>query len=109
MNPGYRIETRTMRYQIDAWLDQGDPHLKITDADSGAIRLQWIYHREPNSHPECADGASCAGCSALHGLINHLFLLACADGLAVRHDHPALEPQEHLQANIHAIRPVHKR
>jgi hypothetical protein len=73
-----------MRYLIDAWLDEGDPRLKITDADSGAVRLQWIYRRDP-SHAltahACAEGPPCAGCSALHCLVNHLILLACADKL----------------------------
>lgn len=84
-----------MRYQIDAWLDGGDPHLKITDADSGTVRLQWIYHREVESEQSCPDEAPCAGCSALHSLINHLFLIACADGLcASRAQHPAAETPE---------------
>lgn len=76
-----------MRYLIDAWLDEGDPHLKITDADSGAVRLQWIYHRTDPHHgkeQECPEGPACAGCTALHCLVNHLFLLACADKLAPR-------------------------
>ncbi|MGE0372019.1 MAG: hypothetical protein AB7Q01_09065 [Gammaproteobacteria bacterium] len=71
-----------MRYQINAWLDKGDPHLCITDADSGVVRLQWIYQRGAHPEAECPEGPACAGCSALHCLINHLFLLACADKLA---------------------------
>jgi hypothetical protein len=75
-----------MRYLIDAWLDKGDPRLKITDADSGAVRLLWAYRRaQPNTGDKeqgCVNGSPCAGCSALHCLVNHLFLLACADRLA---------------------------
>lgn len=74
-----------MRYLIDAWLDEGDPRLQITDADSGAVRLQWSYHRtHPCSGMEqgCSEDPPCPGCSALHCLVNHLFLLACADKLS---------------------------
>ncbi|MBK9130061.1 MAG: hypothetical protein IPM20_00250 [Gammaproteobacteria bacterium] len=87
-----------MRYKIDAWLDGGDPHLKITETDSGTVRLQWIYHREVESAQSCLDGPPCAGCCALHSLINHLFLLACADGVcAARHaDAGSNSPKEVL-------------
>jgi hypothetical protein len=73
-----------MRYLIDAWLDEGDPRVKITDADSGTVRLQWIYRRSPSlsgTDHDCAEDPPCAGCSALHCLVNHLILLACADKL----------------------------
>lgn len=73
-----------MRYLIDAWLEEGDPRLRITDADSGAVRLQWIYRRSPSrtgTDHDCTEGPRCAGCSALHCLVNDLFLLACADKL----------------------------
>jgi hypothetical protein len=72
-----------MRYLIDAWLDQGDPHLRIIDADSGAIRLNWVYPRSTIQHGEhdCSDGPPCDGCTALHCLLNHLFLLSCIDKL----------------------------
>jgi len=74
-----------MRYLIDAWLEEGDPRLKITDADSGAIRLQWIYRRMPSltgTDHDCLEGPPCSGCTALHCLVNDLFLLACADKLS---------------------------
>ena len=74
-----------MRYLIDAWLEEGDPRLKITDADSGSVRLQWIYRRSPSRsdrNHDCLEGPPCAGCSALHCLLSDLFLLACADRLS---------------------------
>jgi len=74
-----------MRYTINAWLDEGDPHLLITDADTGAVRLQWIYHRAGHSPPggrqPPLEEGPCTGCAALHCLVNHLFLLACAGKL----------------------------
>ncbi|MCC6208408.1 MAG: hypothetical protein IT488_09685 [Gammaproteobacteria bacterium] len=99
-----------MRYQIDAWLDDGNPHLKITDADSGAVRLQWIYRRETESEPGCSGGTPCAGCSALHRLINHLFLIACADGrCASRAHHPAKEAPEASQKKYGSTHSTHNR
>jgi hypothetical protein len=72
-----------MRYLIDAWLDEGDPHLRIIDADSGSIRLNWVYPRSAIQDVEhdCNDKSPCGGCSALHCLLNHLFLLSCIDKL----------------------------
>lgn len=101
-----------MRYQIDAWLDDGDPHLKITDADSGAVRLQWIYHREVESSGQgCPGEEPCAGCSALHSLINHLFLIACADGLRTSRAHQAAieAPQANPQKKFYPTQPAHNR
>jgi hypothetical protein len=91
-----------MRYQIDAWLDKGDPHLCITDADSGAVRLQWIYHRDAHTEPECPEGPACAGCFALHCLINHLFLLACADRFS---DSCKITPANEPEADVGTNRP----
>jgi hypothetical protein len=76
-----------MRYLIDAWLDEGDPRIRITDADSGTVRLQWIYHRthhRSDTELGCSEVPPCAGCSALHCLVNHLFLLACSGKLSPR-------------------------
>lgn len=85
-----------MRYLIDARLEEGDPSLTITDAESGTVRLHWTYRRAPvlpgQAH-ECSDGPPCAGCSALHCLLNHLFLLACADKLAAGEPVAAVTPE----------------
>lgn len=35
-----------MSYDIDAWLENGEPRLQIIDADSGAVRLAWGYRKQ---------------------------------------------------------------
>ena len=74
-----------MGYVIDAWLEQGEPRLRILDADTGIVRMRWAYRREPqricSGHPplNCACGAH----ANLHTLFKSLFLLACADRLSL--------------------------
>lgn len=71
-----------MNCSIDAWLENGAARLRIVDADSGRVRLDWSY-------AEAARRSACASCNpldegaraALDELINGLFLLACADAL----------------------------
>lgn len=67
-----------MRYLIDAWLENGIPQLRITDADTGAVRLRWA-----RAGPAAPDGGDETGeheaCRALHRLFKDLVLLSCAD------------------------------
>lgn len=70
-----------MAYLIDAWLENGVPQLRIRDAQTGAVRLQWT--REPagdGSENEC-DGDRIAH-GALQRLFRELVLLSCADKIA---------------------------
>ena len=34
-----------MSYDINAWLEDGEPRLQIIDADSGTVRLAWCYRK----------------------------------------------------------------
>ena len=84
-----------MSYRIDAWLDLGDPRLRIVDADSGTVRLDWSGPGVAGGHgapgAPCPDDHLCPGCTALHRLVHNLFLLACIDGVACPRD--AHDPQ----------------
>lgn len=71
-----------MRFTIEAGLAQGVPRLRIFDADSGALRLQWRYHPVPARSEEDeragCDQHDCAARAHLHSLMRDLFLLSCA-------------------------------
>lgn len=66
-----------MNCTIDAWLDDDTAHLRITDADSGRVHLDWSW-----SGSDAAQGD--AG-TALHRLVSGLFLVSCIGKLR----HPA--------------------
>ena len=72
-----------MNCMIDAWLENGEPRLRIVDAESGAVRLDWSGSDAAapscDGAPVCTRDHRCPARAALHGLINELFLLACAD------------------------------
>ena len=34
-----------MGYYIYAWLERGEPRLRVTDAQTGSICLRWDYHK----------------------------------------------------------------
>lgn len=73
-----------MNCTIDAWLENGEPRLRIVDADSGAVRLEWSCADAAgpcDGAPVCTRDHHCPARAALHGLINELFLLACVDCL----------------------------
>lgn len=71
-----------MNCSIDAWLENGAARLRIVDADSGRVRLEWSF-------AEAARRGACASCNplddgaraALDELMNGFFLLACADAV----------------------------
>lgn len=52
-----------MGYEINAWLEDGEPRLQILDADSKTVRMAWRA------------GATAPG-AALHGLFRDLMLLS---------------------------------
>jgi hypothetical protein len=76
-----------MPYRIEAQLLQGGPRLRLFDAASGALRLQWRYRTElmPGSADRPADGAEhfCAARANLQALLRDLFLLSCADNTSL--------------------------
>lgn len=71
-----------MNCRIDAWLEDGKPCIRITDADSGRVCLKWSSGgcAGPDDADRCAgDLHHCPADAALHGLVRDLFLLACMD------------------------------
>lgn len=77
-----------MNCRIDAWLERGKPCIKITDADSGRVCMQWSLHGD--RPPE----------DALHGIVRELFLLACVDRVS-RQKGPLPKPGLHGKLNGH--------
>ena len=76
-----------MRFTIEAGLAQGVPRLRIFDADSGALRLQWRYPPEPSHSGEHETAGcnqhDCAARAHLHSLMRDLFLLSCASNVGL--------------------------
>ncbi len=70
-----------MPFNIEANLLQGEPRLRIFDANSGAVRLHWRYRsgliqHDPNL-PLCSEDHQCTARANLHTLMRELFLLSC--------------------------------
>lgn len=70
-----------MHFRIEAQLLQGEPRLRIFDAESGALRLQWRYraalaHGCQEDHL-CGNDQHCLARANLHTLMRDLFLLSC--------------------------------
>ncbi|MET1257361.1 hypothetical protein [Aliikangiella maris] len=57
-----------MGYQIEAFLNDGKPSLKIYDSKRELLYLSWTYHETPDEHqlPQ-----------AIHELFRDLLLLSC--------------------------------
>lgn len=75
-----------MSYVIDAWLERGEPRLRILDAKTGAVRMRWAYRRGADAlDVKGADPLDVKmGChdddqANVSSLFRGLFLLACAD------------------------------
>jgi len=70
------------RYFVDAWIDQGAQCLEIQDADSGAVKLRWVYNKVPDqyltSNKYCGGEHVCSACKGLQRLFKELFLLSCS-------------------------------
>lgn len=67
-----------MNYLIDAPLERGRPQLRVVDARTGAVRLQWT----DSAAREVCDGEEACTCGArasLRQLFKALIVLACAD------------------------------
>lgn len=71
-----------MQFRIEAHLLQGEPRLRIFDADSGALRLHWRYRTALidacHGRGICGEDQFCAARANLHALMRELFLLSCA-------------------------------
>lgn len=68
-----------MSYLIEAWLEEGQPCLKIINAETGKLRLHWQCQRllsrpEDNSVQDDSDAKI-----NLQGLFRNLFLMLAAD------------------------------
>lgn len=59
-----------MRYEINAWLEDGEPCLQVLDASSHAVRLLWKSQR--------CEGES----QQLRALFRELMLLSVLDDLS---------------------------
>lgn len=70
-----------MPYRIEAHLLQAGPRLRIFDAHSGTLRLQWCYRSEQLLG--LADDHPCAAQANLQALMRDLFLLSCADNASL--------------------------
>ena len=70
-----------MHFRIEAELLQGEPRLRIFDADSGALRLQWRYRnalfQACGERRICDEDHLCAARANLRTLMRDLFLLSC--------------------------------
>ncbi|MDP1709140.1 MAG: hypothetical protein Q8L89_08785 [Gammaproteobacteria bacterium] len=57
----------SVRYSVDAWLENGAPRLRLVD-ERGAVRLDWVCRKDA--------GRDCAARTELQRLFKDLFLLA---------------------------------
>lgn len=85
-----------MAYLIDAWLDEGVPRVRICDAQTGAVRLDWIRDKKAsgkcqNPDPDHEANSEVAARDALQRLFKELILLSCAAKLDCAHPWSALE------------------
>lgn len=64
-----------MRVLIEAKLIAGTPHLRLLDADTGALRLDWRL--DAPSTPTDFTTPCCTSRSGIQQLFRQLFLLAC--------------------------------
>lgn len=71
-----------MSFHIEANLHQGEPRLRVFDADSGALRLHWRYRtaltQACRGQGVCNEDHLCAARANLHALMRELFLLSCS-------------------------------
>lgn len=58
-----------MNCTINAWLDDDTAHLRITDADSGRVHLDWSWSGNDATQGDAG--------TALHRLVSGLFLVSC--------------------------------
>lgn len=85
-----------MAYLIDAWLDEGVPHVRICDAQTGAVRLDWMRDKKGSGKsqdpdPDHETDSEVAAREALQRLFKELILLSCAAKLNSAHPWSVLE------------------
>ena len=77
-----------MSYQIDAWLEQGEPRLGIVNAQTGEIQQLWRLSKisSPRKNPErrvLRRELSRRQQSAIQQLTKALFLLGCVEDISL--------------------------
>lgn len=91
-----QTKEENMSYEIDAWLEEGEPQLQIIDADSGCLRLAWRY---PKSEVDESDPRQYLSQLAIKELFQKLFLLASVHDIQRREARaslPGLRPEASL-------------
>src|SRR3569832_2423871 len=93
-----------MRFTIEAELLQGEPRLRIFDADSGALRLHWRYrptlvHTDAEQTENNDDQANTTRAKQ-HALMRELFLLSCTGNAAALARNVASEHCKHCDACV---------
>lgn len=74
-----------MRYVVEAGFCNGKPRLRVVDADSGEVRVEWFL--EPSRDPVRKDTAAFPQTrpaeqhNGMQSLLKNLFLIACSDDL----------------------------
>lgn len=78
-----------MSYIIDAYLEQGQPHLRVVDSRTGKIRLRWVDSSawaptSEESGPVCTGaGCTCGAQASLRRLFKALTVLACVERISL--------------------------
>ncbi len=95
-----------MNCRIEAWLEQGKPCIRITDADSGRVCVQWSPQDDgpPADTLESCDCGTCPAGAALHGLVRELFLLACMDRVSRQKGQTLLKSGLHGKLGRHTLK-----
>ncbi len=70
-----------MSYRIDAWLEKGEPRLGVVDAYTGEVRQLWHLHKI--GIPAGRRNFPMSGPMEMHQLVKTLFLLGCAEDIAL--------------------------
>jgi len=77
-----------MSYDINAWLEDGEPRLQIIDADSGTVRLAWCYRKPKKDEVDAEHDLERL---AVKELFQELFLLS---SLRAMQSHRKTKPRQ---------------
>lgn len=79
-----------MRYVVNAGFCDGKPRLRVVDATSGEVRVEWFLEksRDPVQEDATALPETCPGeqHNGMQSLLKNLFLIACRDDLELSRD-----------------------
>lgn len=79
-----RDATTNMSYQINAWLEQGEPRLGIVNAQTGEIQQLWRLSKIRSARGKPVQRElSHRQQSAIQQLTKTLFLLGCAEDISL--------------------------